>query len=580
MSGSQQKLYASQDGSTVSFPAFVRLPASARPNSRSLLSNNHATSIKCVTITSRLLTRPSYLTTSDAAIPSYKAQIASRWGISEEMISAIIVNLQDERVLIENPADWHSWVNAFFFRSAYSSGHCGSGPPKEDFAIPPVHIDVIVDSAEDASQTSTTQEALPTQPQDAESSDPAEELPSYATAAASEQAAPSAQRQQASPHPGAAIASHLVAPVLQSLAPQIRDLVDTLAGSISTLSANVARAHNLASTSNAQSSRFTPADQPAAAGPTVPVAPETVVPAQTEAASPPEGGAEAQRQSLIDGLFDELSHIRGQRETSSPAQQPPQDTTTGSTGEGMRNELSEAFAEMLARQRSDASAGPSREARSEAAQLDNEDDESLTIVSTPSTSSCRSSRSRSPRRSQRTSLLTSTTLTLLTLLTFLLALISPTTATALSPHPLSTRANYVTPSTNSRHLHLCKCTCFQTNSTLVPLYSPADPAKPCLTCTRQFCLDQGLDICKGAKLEHADHDVGTGFEGDVWAKCFERDSYKDQGIITMYILVVVGLVVCAAMRGRLEGWVERYQGMGPQGLYSAVRGAPWRRGAR
>lgn len=84
-------------------------------------------------------------------------------------------------------------------------------------------------------------------------------------------------------------------------------------------------------------------------------------------------------------------------------------------------------------------------------------------------------------------------------------------------------------------------------------------------------------MCKGAKLEHTDHDVGTGFEGDVWAKCFERDSYKDQSIITLYLLVVVGLVGFAAMRGRVEGWIQRYQQMGPQGLYSAVRVAPWRR---
>lgn len=70
-------------------------------------------------------------------------------------------------------------------------------------------------------------------------------------------------------------------------------------------------------------------------------------------------------------------------------------------------------------------------------------------------------------------------------------------------------------------------------------------------------------MCKGAKLEHADHDVGTGFEGDVWAKCFERDSYKDQGIITLYILVIVGLVAFAGLRGRFEDWYSSYRGPRP-----------------
>ena len=73
-------------------------------------------------------------------------------------------------------------------------------------------------------------------------------------------------------------------------------------------------------------------------------------------------------------------------------------------------------------------------------------------------------------------------------------------------------------------MYMCKCTCFSTNSTVVPLFAPADPSKPCLTCTRKFCLDQGLEICKGAKLEAPDHDTGTGYEGDVWARCFRESS--------------------------------------------------------
>lgn len=37
--------------------------------------------------------------------------------------------------------------------------------------------------------------------------------------------------------------------------------------------------------------------------------------------------------------------------------------------------------------------------------------------------------------------------------------------------------------------------CFS-NSTIIPLFRPSDPSKPCLSCTKQFCLDQKLAICK------------------------------------------------------------------------------------
>lgn len=290
--------------------------------------------------------------------------------------------------------------------------------------------------------------------------------------------------------------------------------------------------------------------------------------------------------------MDELSRVRAER-------QPPVSQTQHGRGgvsdasahtlrdlnEGaMVRALQTGFEEIIASQRQHPSAATTVPTENT---TESSEDESLTIISTPSTPSAASrrssrSRSRSPgRRSGRSTLLGSTTLTLLTLFTFLLAFVSPTFATPASLNPVSSplypRSDAVVPRQNSRHLHLCKCTCFQTNSTLVPLYSPIDPAKPCTTCTRQFCLDQGLEMCKGAKLEHTDHDTGTGFEGDVWAKCFERDGFKDQGIITLYILVVVGLVVAAGLRGRMDGWVAEYGRLGPQGLYQAARGAPWQR---
>lgn len=74
----------------------------------------------------------------------------------------------------------------------------------------------------------------------------------------------------------------------------------------------------------------------------------------------------------------------------------------------------------------------------------------------------------------------------------------------------------------SQNPHLCRCTCFVTNTTIVPLFSPVDSRNPCTTCTRQFCLNQGLEACRGARIERPDADTGTGWEGEVWAKCLSK----------------------------------------------------------
>lgn len=74
----------------------------------------------------------------------------------------------------------------------------------------------------------------------------------------------------------------------------------------------------------------------------------------------------------------------------------------------------------------------------------------------------------------------------------------------------------------SNNPHLCRCTCFVTNTTILPLFSPLDPHNPCSTCTRQFCLSQGLEACRGARIERPDADTGTGWEGEVWAKCLRK----------------------------------------------------------
>lgn len=102
--------------------------------------------------------------------------------------------------------------------------------------------------------------------------------------------------------------------------------------------------------------------------------------------------------------------------------------------------------------------------------------------------------------------------------------------------------------------YLCRCTCFVTNTTLVPLYAPTDPRNPCATCTREFCLQQGLEACKGAKLERPNEDTGSGWEGEVWARCLQPASSRDRMILSVYVLVVVALLVFSATRGRITSF--------------------------
>lgn len=74
---------------------------------------------------------------------------------------------------------------------------------------------------------------------------------------------------------------------------------------------------------------------------------------------------------------------------------------------------------------------------------------------------------------------------------------------------------------SSSAMSFCKCLCLG-NSTILPLYLPKDPLHPCLTCTRQFCLDQKLTACVGLTIGEEDFDTGTGEEGDVEARCFRE----------------------------------------------------------
>ncbi|EKM83868.1 hypothetical protein AGABI1DRAFT_51399 [Agaricus bisporus var. burnettii JB137-S8] len=115
--------------------------------------------------------------------------------------------------------------------------------------------------------------------------------------------------------------------------------------------------------------------------------------------------------------------------------------------------------------------------------------------------------------------------------------------------------------------NFCKCICFQTNSTILHLDLPDNPAQPCLSCTKKWCLNQNLPICAGASLGDTNPDTATGKEGDVEARCFQRDSPRDQLVVTLFLLTVFGLLLVAGIKNRIA----------KVGLTSEL---PWQNGRR
>ncbi|KAF5390353.1 hypothetical protein D9757_002902 [Collybiopsis confluens] len=102
--------------------------------------------------------------------------------------------------------------------------------------------------------------------------------------------------------------------------------------------------------------------------------------------------------------------------------------------------------------------------------------------------------------------------------------------------------------------NFCKCICFQSNYTILHMSLPEYPTQPCLSCTKQWCLNQNLPICAGASLglEDINPDTATGKEGDVEARCFQRNSPRDQAIVSLFVLLVFGLLLGAGIKNRME----------------------------
>ncbi|KIX02409.1 uncharacterized protein Z518_08350 [Rhinocladiella mackenziei CBS 650.93] len=75
---------------------------------------------------------------------------------------------------------------------------------------------------------------------------------------------------------------------------------------------------------------------------------------------------------------------------------------------------------------------------------------------------------------------------------------------------------------------------------------PADSTRPhhkptCADCTRAFCLDYNLPICKNARDE------------DVFTTCFQRDSLKDEAVVVIFVFATAGLLAWALVKP----WIDR-----------------------
>ncbi|KAK3829717.1 MAG: hypothetical protein J3R72DRAFT_263266 [Linnemannia gamsii] len=105
-------------------------------------------------------------------------------------------------------------------------------------------------------------------------------------------------------------------------------------------------------------------------------------------------------------------------------------------------------------------------------------------------------------------------------------------------------------------ISFCKCVCGQEKTITAMPRDAQHPifggtSKACGSCTKQFCLDSKSDMCKG---------VGTGEGDELITTCFERDSYKDQFIVYLFLTITFGLLAFAGLQPFLNGlWQRRQQ---------------------
>ncbi|KAL8804266.1 MAG: hypothetical protein Q9200_005894, partial [Gallowayella weberi] len=68
--------------------------------------------------------------------------------------------------------------------------------------------------------------------------------------------------------------------------------------------------------------------------------------------------------------------------------------------------------------------------------------------------------------------------------------------------------------------------------------------KTCNDCNKQYCLNQGLHICKDKALE------------DIYTTCFQRDSRKDEAVVFIFIAGTASLLGWAAVKPWVGKWID------------------------
>lgn len=110
-------------------------------------------------------------------------------------------------------------------------------------------------------------------------------------------------------------------------------------------------------------------------------------------------------------------------------------------------------------------------------------------------------------------------------------------------------------------------------------------------------MDQQLPICAGASLGDTNPDTSTGKDGDIEARCFralwfhvmlsielmcwlydivERDSPRDQLVVTLFLLTVFGLLLGAGIKGKMmkAGFDSKTFGWDPNRKWWEVSARP------
>lgn len=73
---------------------------------------------------------------------------------------------------------------------------------------------------------------------------------------------------------------------------------------------------------------------------------------------------------------------------------------------------------------------------------------------------------------------------------------------------------------------------------MVPLLDSVSLAKPCLDCTKDFCLKQNFDFCPSSLEDTTNL---------VTAECFQRESIRDELIVIIFLFLTGSLVLYAAV---------------------------------